>query len=106
MLFAFLLRDATQNGETLPLFVQRLVVVQAVEDLLLRFIADGAGVVEDQRGFRLCLDLAIALVHQRSDDLFRVMDIHLAAEGFDVKRLVGKSHRNKSISQQAYVSPT
>ena len=37
---AFLLRDATEHGKALPLFVQRLIVVQAIENLLLRLIAD------------------------------------------------------------------
>ena len=98
---AFLLRHAAKHGKSLPLLVQCLVVVQPVENLLLRLIADGAGVVQNQRGFRFRLDLAIPLVHQRPNDLFGVVDVHLAAESFDVKRLVEKSHRNRSISQQS-----
>ena len=49
-LFALLLGDATEHAEALAGFVQLLVVVEAVEDLLLGFVADGAGVVEDQAG--------------------------------------------------------
>ena len=49
-LLAFLLRHAAQHAEALALFLQLLVVGQAVEDLLLGFVANGAGVVEDQPG--------------------------------------------------------
>jgi len=44
--------------------VLALVLVQPVEDLLLRFIANRAGVVEDQAGILLGLDLAVALMLQ------------------------------------------
>ncbi len=98
--FAFLLGHAAQHGKALPFFVQRLVIVQAIEDLLLGLVADRAGVVQDQRGFNLRFDLAIALMHQRPNDFFRVMDVHLAAEGLNVKRLVEKRHRKASISQR------
>jgi|SRR5579871_1026867 len=57
-----------------------------MKDLLLGFVADGAGVVEDQSRFFYGLDLAISLVHQCADDFLRVMHIHLAAKGFKVKR--------------------
>ena len=50
-LFAFLLRHAAQHSETLALFLQLLVVGQAVKDFLLGFVANGTGVVEDQPGF-------------------------------------------------------
>jgi hypothetical protein len=62
--------------------VLALVFVQAVKDLLLGLVADGAGVVEDQAGFFFRLDLPVALLLQCADDLLRVMGIHLAAEGF------------------------
>ena len=58
-----------------------------MKDLLLRLVADGAGVVEDEAGFGLVGDLGVALMLQRSDDFFRVMGVHLAAEGFDIERL-------------------
>ncbi len=47
-LLAFLLGDAAEHGEDLALARFALEVLQAVEDLLLGFIADAAGVVEDQ----------------------------------------------------------
>jgi len=59
-----------------------------MEDLLLGFVADGAGVVEDEAGFLLSLDLAVALGQERADDLFRVMDVHLAAKGLNVERFL------------------
>jgi hypothetical protein len=58
-----------------------------VEDLLLRLVADRAGVVEDQIRLVLGLDLRVALLPQRSNDLFRVMNVHLAAESLKEKRL-------------------
>jgi len=40
--------------------MQLLVVVQAVEDFLLGFVADGAGVVKNQAGVFLDLNLPVA----------------------------------------------
>ena len=60
-----------------------------MKDLLLGFVADGAGVVKNQAGIFLALNLAIALVLQCANDLLRVMGIHLAAEGFYIKGFVG-----------------
>ena len=94
-LLAFLLRHAAQHAELLALLLQLLVVVQAVEDFLLGLVADGAGVVENQSGFFDGLNLPVALGNQRPHDLFRVMGIHLAAKGFEVKRLLGlRRHTN------------
>ena len=95
-LFAFLLGDAAEDGEPLALALQLLVLVQAVEDFLLGFVADGAGVVEDQAGLGFVGHLGVALLLQRADDFFRVMGVHLAAEGFDVESLAHGS----SISPQ------
>src|ERR1700733_6149124 len=85
--FAFLLRDAAQHPEALALFQQFLGVVQPVEDLLLRLVADRAGVIENEAGCLFRLYLRVALLLQRPDDLLRVMDIHLAAEGLKEERL-------------------
>ena len=60
-----------------------------MEDFLLGLVADGAGVVEDEVGLLDRFDLAVALGNERADDLFGVMDVHLAAEGLEVERLVG-----------------
>ena len=87
-LLAFLLRHATQHAEALPLLVQSFIVIQAIENLLLRLVANRAGVVQNQRRVDLGFHLAIAFLHQRPNDFFRVMGIHLAAESLNVKRLV------------------
>ena len=58
-----------------------------MEDLLLRLVADGASVVEDQARIGLILHLRIALVLERPDHLFGVVRVHLAAEGLDVESL-------------------
>jgi hypothetical protein len=86
--FAFLLGDATEHAEDFALFLELLVVGEAMEDLLLCLIADGAGVVEDEIGFFDGRDLAVALGYERADDLLGVMHIHLAAESFEVELLV------------------
>ena len=65
----FLLRHATQHHETFARSVKLLVVVQAIEDLLFGFVADGAGVVEDQVGSRFRIDLGIAFMAKRANDL-------------------------------------
>ena len=79
-----------------------LYVVEAVEDLLLGFVADGAGVVEDQPSLFDGLDLLVALGNECPNDLFRVMGVHLAAEGFEVKRLLGLGGHTEVSITQAY----
>ena len=91
-LFAFLLGDASQNREFLPvsmglLELVFLELVEAVEDFLLGLIANAAGVVEDQLGFLRGGNLAVALAQKGANDLFGVVGVHLAAERLDVKRL-------------------
>ncbi len=61
-LFAFLLRDAAEDSELFALLEEFLVIVEAVENFLLRFVADGAGVVENQVGLLDRVDLSIAFV--------------------------------------------
>jgi hypothetical protein len=46
------------------------------------------------------LDLTVSLVHQRADDFLRVMDIHLAPKGFQVKRLFLLATHLFSIAQR------
>src|SRR5208283_3209967 len=65
-----------------------------MEDLLLCFIADRASVVEDEVGLLLALHLRVSLRDERADDFFRVVEVHLAAEGLDVKRLLLGTHRH------------
>src|SRR5579862_7430546 len=88
-LLALLLRHAPQHSETFAGLVESLVIVQAIEDLLLRFVADGAGVVENETGVLLRLDLAIALTLECANDLFGVMGVHLAPEGLKVEGFLG-----------------
>ena len=77
---------ATQpmHGEDFAL-ARALEMLQPVEDFLLGFIADAAGVVEDVVGFFGRLHLGVAFGQQRPDDFLGIVRIHLAAEGFDVK---------------------
>ena len=84
---ALLLGDAADDGEALPFTVELLVLVEAMEDLLLGLVADGAGVVEDEAGFGLVGGLGVALLQQRAHNFFGVVGIHLTAEGFDIKSL-------------------
>ena len=87
-LFAFLLRDAAEHAELFALGQQFLVVGQAMENFLLRLVADGAGVVENQVGLLDRFYLLVSFVDERADDFFGVMDVHLAAEGFEVESFV------------------
>jgi hypothetical protein len=93
-LFALLLSHAAQNGKALPFLVQLLEIGQPVEDLLLGLVADRAGVVNDQVGVLFALHLRVALRDERAHDLFGVVEIHLAAEGLDVKRLLRRTHNH------------
>ncbi len=93
-LFALLLGDAAEHGEALPFLVQLLEIVQAMEDLLLGLVADRAGVVDDEVGILFALHLRVAFGDERAHDLFGVVEIHLAAEGLDVKRLLRRTHNH------------
>src|ERR1035437_8710584 len=88
-LLALLLSHTPENAEAFPGLVQFLIVVEAVEDLLFRLVADGAGVVKDQAGVFFTFNLPVALLLQCANDLFRVMGIHLAAERFKVEGFFG-----------------
>jgi hypothetical protein len=84
-LLAFLLRHAPQHAENLAFAGFALEILQAIENLLLGLIANAASVVEDQVRLFGRLHLRIALLDERADDFFGVVDIHLAAEGFEVE---------------------
>src|SRR5947209_5599285 len=71
-----------------------------MEDFLFGLVANGTGVIENQVGFLHGFHLPIALMHQRANDFFRVMDVHLAAKGLKVKRFVPGLAHSSSISQQ------
>src|ERR1700727_3113964 len=87
-LFALLLRNAAEHGTLLSLLLILLVVAEAIETLLLRLVPNGARVVQHQPGLFHRLHLPVHLTAQRANDLFRVMDVHLAAKGFEVERLL------------------
>src|SRR5581483_565368 len=93
---ALLLSDTTEHSKFLALALQLLVVGKAVENLLLGLVTNGASVVEDEVGLLDGRDLAIALGDERTNDLFRVMGIHLTAERFNVEGLAGpRRHKGK-----------
>ena len=75
------------TAKLLAFALELLVLVEAMEDFLLGFVADGAGVVEDEAGVGFVGDLGVALVEEGADDFFGVVGVHLAAEGFDVEGL-------------------
>ena len=77
--------------------LELLVIVEAIEDFLLCFVADGAGVVEDETGFFLGFDLTIALALEGPDDFFRVMGVHLTAEGLKIEGFFRRHHKVKYI---------
>ena len=83
-----------------------LVVVEAVEDLLLGFVADGAGVVEDQAGLFFGFDLPVSLMQQCANDLFGVMGIHLAAESLKVEGFFGRHNKFEYRAFPCSESPT
>ena len=56
---------------------------------MLGFIADRAGVVEDQAGVFFGFDLPVSLMLECANHLFGVMGIHLAAEGLKVEGFFG-----------------
>src|ERR1017187_4894809 len=101
-LFALLLSHAAKNGEALPFLVQLLEIRQPVEDLLLRLIADRAGVVNDEVGVLFALHLRITLGDERSHNLFGVVEVHLAAEGFDVKRCAAAARRWRPAAASSF----
>ncbi len=98
-LLAFLLRHTAQHAKLLALRLQLLVIRQAVKDFLLGFIADGAGVVENQPSLVHRRNLAIPLRNERANDLFRVMHIHLTAKGLEVEGLLRIPTHEVSIAR-------
>jgi len=52
------------------LLLQLLVIIQAVKNLLLGFVANGAGVVHHQVRFFHGFHLAVSLMDQRANDFF------------------------------------
>src|SRR6185312_12211811 len=89
-LFSLGLRDAAGNRDQhLPAFTRRLFLHDADAadlgiDLLHRLLADVAGVEDDEVGVLRRGRLDITAWRQRVRHTMRIVDVHLAAEGFDV----------------------
>ena len=64
-----------------------LELLQPVKNFLFGLVANAARVVKHQLGVFECGDLEITLVDQRAHDFFRIVRVHLAAEGLDVEGL-------------------
>ena len=75
------LGNAAQNAKS-PSIDLLLEVRQPCENLLLRLIANGAGVVENQSGLVRRLHLRVAARGERASNFLRVVHVHLAAERF------------------------
>src|SRR5207244_11887687 len=84
-LLAFLLRHAAEDAEYFAFARFTLERLQAAEHLLLRLVANAAGVVEHERGRLGRLHLRISFGLQSSHDLLGIVGVHLAAEGFYVE---------------------
>ncbi len=98
-LFALLLRHAPQDAKLFSLRSILLIIRQPVKDLLLRLVANRAGVIQHQPRLFHRRNLPIPLLQKRPDHLFGVVRIHLAAKGFQVKRLGGRLRHGVSINQ-------
>ncbi len=68
-----------------------LELIEAMKNFLFGFVANAAGVVEDQVGLFEIRHLGVAIGNQSADDFFRIVRVHLAAEGLDVKGLHGSA---------------
>src|SRR5262245_54439780 len=91
-LLAFLLCDTAKHTELFALGLEFLEIIEAMKDLLLGFVSDRTRVVKDQVSRLYCVHLSVALLHERADDFFGIMHIHLAAKGFQVKRFLRGGH--------------
>src|ERR1700736_6643205 len=86
---ALLLRHASQHSEHLAFSMLLLELLQAVKHLLLGLVPNAAGVVKNQIGLFRRTDLIVAFRNQRADNFFRIVHIHLAPKGLDIKSLHG-----------------
>ncbi len=93
---AFLLGDTAENAEDLPLPCFALKALKPMKYFLLSFVANAAGVVENELGISGFGHLRVASGEERSRDLFRVVGVHLAAERFEVE---GSHERCKGIEE-------
>src|SRR6476646_7732712 len=78
-----------------------------MKDLLFGLVANRTGVIENQSGLFDRGHLAVSLGQKRTDDLFRVVHIHLATEDFQIERFLSLSrHGDSSIAPCGCDSPS
>jgi hypothetical protein len=85
---SLLLGNTTAHGEkqaTVAVF-QPLELAEATVYLFFRFFPDTAGVQNDEVRTGRVLGGIIADLPEQSDDLLRIADVHLAAEGLDIEQ--------------------
>src|SRR3546814_19707082 len=83
----------------LPIFTLQPADVRI--DFRRRFLADVAGVEHDQSGVGPLGSGRIALGAQHLRHAFAVIDVHLAAKGFDVKSLLRVGFHRRAIGDSA-----
>jgi len=83
---AFLLCHASGDGDDRPLRLARRGLAQLAEsrvELLLGALAHAAGVDDEHVGVALVFGARVAVALEKTRQAFRVMEVHLAAEGVD-----------------------
>jgi hypothetical protein len=105
-LLAFLLGDTADYGEDFPFARVPFEMLQTIENLLLCFIPDAAGVVENVVRRFHGIDLRVAFMEHRAHDFFRVVSIHLAPESLDVEGFVHFSYCSVTLSTPTRISQT
>ena len=87
--FAFLLGDTAEDADDFAVSGGTAVETETGKDFLRGFFADGTGVVEDDVCGGGVVHGMVAAFEEDAGNFFGVVDIHLAAEGFDVKGAAG-----------------
>ena len=85
--FAFVLRHAAQHAEDFTLGFLPFEIGEPRKDLLLGFVSDAAGVVENEPRRHGVGNFLVTLREQRATHFFAVVNIHLTAESFQIERL-------------------
>ena len=83
-----MLRDAAQNADDFFFAGIFPVSAEARKYFLRGFFANAAGVIEDQPGRVDRFDLPVSAAEEHPGNFLGIVDIHLAAEGLDVKGIV------------------
>ena len=87
-LFAFLLRDAAQNADNFFFAGIFPVGPEAREYFLGGLFANAAGVIEDQPGRVDRFHLLVSAAEENSGHFLGIVDVHLAAERFQIESFV------------------